>query len=244
MSRENNSLMSSPGTKTYLIVRHAQSANNALPEYQRICDPDLTPIGTLQAQRLASYLKDYPIDRIYCSGFLRSIETAAAISTAKHLPAYVHGQLHEVKGCYSGHIETELRSEPGMGRSEILRRYSHWEIDPLISDLGWNHSRLVETEEQADQRAYTVAQWLIKDANNSQSTTPNFTILVIHADFKVKLLQILYALNANRRNDRRRSWIEESPKNTSITTVKFASDRAIDIADYNCVAHLPIELVT
>lgn len=40
----------------FLLVRHGQSQNNALPDNQRVCDPDLTELGRQQADRTAKYL--------------------------------------------------------------------------------------------------------------------------------------------------------------------------------------------
>lgn len=236
--------MREQGLRTYLIVRHAQSANNALPEYQRVCDPGLTDKGKLQAEHLAKFLSSQPIGQIYCSGFLRSIETAVPITKATGLPAYVHGQLHEVKGCYSGYIEKQLVSEPGLGRSAILERYAHWEIDPTIDDRGWNFNRSVESEEEADTRADGVASWLKEHAAKEQGIAHRLTVLVIHADFKVKLLRSLRMLNREASRSKEEPWNYICPKNTSISKVTFSKDDLVSISDYNAVAHLPRELVT
>ena len=236
--------MSEQGLRTYLIVRHAQSANNALPDHQRVCDPGLTDIGKQQAELLAKFLSSQPIGLIYCSGFLRAIETTVPLTIATGLPAYVHGQLYEVKGCFSGYIESQLVSEPGLGRSAIQERYSHWEIDPTIDDRGWNYNRSVETEEEADARADSVASWLKDHAGKEQAIADSLTVLVIHADFKVKLLRSLRMLNNEASRSSEEPWNDVCPLNTSISKVTFSKDSLVSISDYNSVTHLPKELVT
>lgn len=81
------------------IIRHAQSANNALRDpADRVCDPHLTELGRQQAARLARHLANEPhseqrhgsdpeetsvetiagygIVKLYCSAMHRSLETA------------------------------------------------------------------------------------------------------------------------------------------------------------------------
>ena len=45
------------------LVRHGESANNALPNHQRVADPSLTELGQKQAHNLAAHYSDFgPID--------------------------------------------------------------------------------------------------------------------------------------------------------------------------------------
>ncbi len=219
-------------SSAFLIIRHAQSANNALPEHLRVCDPGLTPLGAQQAERLSVHLAKQPITHLYCSGFLRSIETAAPLANRLNLPVFVHSKLHEVKGCYSGYEPGKLVAEPGMGRSAILAKYAHWTVDEAINDHGWNHGRKVESEDEADVRAAEVAKWMHQLALNK----PNHRLvaLVIHADFKVKLLNelsITYAKSTDR------PWLIEEPRNTSVSIVVFRNGECF-IETYNVVSHL------
>ena len=87
-----------------LLVRHAQSANNALPVHLRVCDPGLTPLGYQQAEATARALTDYPIRTLYCSPFLRSLETTQAVANGTGKNPVIHGDLFEQGGCYSGHV--------------------------------------------------------------------------------------------------------------------------------------------
>jgi broad specificity phosphatase PhoE len=59
-----------------LIMRHGD-------RYSGAHDPELTPIGHEQAQQLARLLADEDITAIYCSPFIRSLQTAAPIAAAR-----------------------------------------------------------------------------------------------------------------------------------------------------------------
>ncbi len=58
-----------------LLIRHAQSANNALPEHLRVEDPALTALGHRQAQALAVWLSTCSVNVLVASPFRRALET-------------------------------------------------------------------------------------------------------------------------------------------------------------------------
>ncbi|MBX3422133.1 MAG: histidine phosphatase family protein [Pirellulaceae bacterium] len=167
-----------------LLIRHAQSANNALPMEQRVCDPGLTPLGYQQAQAIARSLAGYPLRKLYCSPFLRSLETTRLIAEATGLVAEIRSDLFEEGGCYSGYLDHEKRGEQGMGRDELLQRYPEWNVDPRIGQQGW-WGRPFESKSDAQRRALSVRHWL-----ESSIVEPGSHVdaLVIHADFKRLLL--------------------------------------------------------
>jgi len=171
-----------------LLVRHAQSANNSLPEEARVCDPGLTPLGYRQAEALAEQLSSYSIRSLYCSPFLRSLETARMVAQATGLPPTIHNDLFEQGGCYSGYHSGQEKGEPGMGRLELAERYPGWKIDERIAASGW-WGRPYETRAQAGQRASAVRNWLEQHVVTDDS---GLDVLVIHADFKrLMLLEML-----------------------------------------------------
>ncbi len=71
--------------QSILLIRHAQSANNALPESQRVPDPGLTELGKQQAERLTAICSRYKITELYCSPFRRSLDTTRPISNCTGL---------------------------------------------------------------------------------------------------------------------------------------------------------------
>jgi 2,3-bisphosphoglycerate-dependent phosphoglycerate mutase len=174
-----------------LLIRHGQSANNAQPEHLRVADPDLTELGKRQASATAAWLQTLHVDYLYCSPFLRALETARPISESKNMPVHVRADLFEQGGCYSGHEPGAERGEPGLGRSALAARYPGWHLDETISETGW-WGRDYETQQQAEHRAAVVARWLSRQA----SSASGLHVLVIHADFKRLLVEALLGENA------------------------------------------------
>ncbi len=148
-------------TEIYL-VRHGQSANNAFAEHLRVPDPGLTEIGEQQAAALANWFSSHPIDFLYCSPFLRALETVRPLAELTQLPVRVRANLFEVGGCYSGHETGKERGELGMGKNQLQAGYPTWEIDASIGEAGW-WGREYETWDQGRTRAASVAQWLASD---------------------------------------------------------------------------------
>ncbi len=217
-----------------LLIRHAQSANNALPESQRVPDPGLTDLGHRQAQCLAEGIKRYPVSQLYCSPFRRSLETVRPCSETLNLPVTVQSDIYEQGGCYSGHEHGQLRGAPGMNRAELQSGFPGWTICDTIGTHGWNHGREYEAEHEAIRRAERVAHRL---TNLWLHEFPGeLAALVIHADFKRILLIALLG------TDR---WEEHFQPiyNTSITHLERVGHQW-RLAEWNSVAHLTPDLIS
>ena len=215
-----------------LLIRHGQSANNALPEVQRVADPGLTELGILQAQATARCLQQFEITHVYCSPFLRALETARPIAELKQLAVHIRCDIFEQGGCYSGYLEVGRRGEPGMGLSELRRKYPGWHVDPAIGETGW-WGRDYEDWEQARIRAERVAAWILEEL----VPLGGMHVLVIHADFKSLLVAAILA------SSRKPFQIMEPLHNTGISEFCW-SDTSWELQRFNCVAHLAAELVT
>ncbi len=176
-----------------LLIRHAQSANNALPEAQRVCDPGLTPLGHSQADALSDWLSKYRPTELFCSGFRRALDTTRPIAEKLRMRPNVRWDLFEQGGCYVGYLPGKKTAAPGMGKSEIRMSYGEWEIDERVSDQGWYHGFEHETDEHAKERALRVAQWIVNELTKRGIATNELyrPALVIHADFKALLLEAL-----------------------------------------------------
>lgn len=220
--------------KTILLIRHAQSANNALPESERVPDPALTELGLVQAERLAQGLTQYPISELYCSPFKRSLDTTLPAGRLLGIRPTIRADIYEQGGCYSGFEDGKLRGEPGMGRAELQACYPGWDIDEAIGQDGWHANRDYESCEAVQVRASIVASWL------TQSWSPQgkdpMAALVIHADFKRVLLTELL---------QRAEWPDSMQPiwNTGISLVHFDGSQW-HLLEWNSVAHLPTELRT
>ena len=209
-----------------LLIRHAQSLNNAKPEHLRIPDPGLTDLGHEQAKRAASWLARWEVTQLYSSPFLRALQTVAPISRQLGMSVNIRADIFEQGGCYQGHLPGEEKGEPGMTRSEILRHYPAWDVDGEISDEGWWKSRPFETWEQATVRARRVASWL----SATIATQDGCHAIVTHGDFKRILI---YALLDDEIDERRFGPIY----NTSITQFVARDGRWV-LDSYNTTSHL------
>src|SRR5690606_8693205 len=103
--------------------------------------------------------RQWGLDALYCSPFLRSLETARPIAEAARVAARIRADLFEQGGCYSGYEIDKRRGEPGRGRKQLMQEYPGWEIDATIGDHGW-WGREYESVEEAAERAARVARWL------------------------------------------------------------------------------------
>jgi 2,3-bisphosphoglycerate-dependent phosphoglycerate mutase len=220
--------------KTILLIRHAQSANNALPECERVPDPALTALGLVQAERLAQGLAQFPVSELFCSPFRRSLDTALPASRSLRIRPSIRADIYEQGGCYRGFEPGKLLGEPGMGRAELEANYPGWAIDEAIGPHGWNAGREYESCAAVKLRAAGVARWL------SQTWTPTarhaVAALIIHADFKRILLAELLQSD---------QWPDSMQPiwNTGISLLRFAGN-AWQLLEWNSAAHLPPDLRT
>jgi broad specificity phosphatase PhoE len=85
--------------KTVWIARHGHRFDFAYPEWfltaERRYDPALSDEGFVQVQQLANRLKQEPIDHLFCSPFLRAIQTAQPIAQLLDLPLKIEQGLGE-----------------------------------------------------------------------------------------------------------------------------------------------------
>ncbi|HAC89601.1 MAG TPA: hypothetical protein DCF63_03070 [Planctomycetaceae bacterium] len=218
-----------------LLIRHAQSANNAQSPQHRVPDPGLTLVGYQQAKATATALRGYTIRNLYCSPFLRAMETARAISEVLSKPAFVRSDLFEEGGCYSGHLPGMEKGEPGMGRSELCSRYPGWNIDPSIAQSGW-WGRPFESTQEAIQRAGVVRNWL---ENEVATKGDHWDVMITHADFKRLLLLELLGASWGQQHDRQLG----SLSNAGLTMVEYTEGTWI-MHTYNATTHLTGDLLT
>ncbi len=81
------------------LLRHGHRWDFANPEWfetaPRRYDPPLSPLGLAQAQSLADDFGDRQIDYLFCSPFLRAIQTALPIGDRLGLPLQIEAGLGE-----------------------------------------------------------------------------------------------------------------------------------------------------
>lgn len=85
--------------QTLWLVRHAHRLDFLEPEWFETAiyryDPPLSPQGVDRASTLASELSQIPIDRLFSSPFLRSIQTAEPLARLLELPIQLEWGLCE-----------------------------------------------------------------------------------------------------------------------------------------------------
>lgn len=218
---------------TLFLVRHAQSGNNAKPECERVPDPGITEIGVEQSQLLASAMQRIAPTQLYCSPFLRSLQTTHPVAEKLTLPPTVRQDLYEQGGCYQGHVPGELLPVRGKGRSEIAQLYPHWEMDSRIEETGWNNNPCYESREMAIARAQSARTWYETCAEKHEEKA---VAMIIHADFILRMLESFLEIE-----DAERHF--HDPANTSITCLS-KTDKGWKLRYFNSYHHLPNHLVT
>jgi broad specificity phosphatase PhoE len=226
------------------IIRHAQSANNALEDQRhRVAEPHLTEIGYRQAECLAEALagggvpdpklgdEGRPFDRIYVSPMQRALETAAPLARAlPAAPVEVWVDIHECGGMWRDHgPDGGIVGYPGLTAAEIAARFPGYRIPPEVTSSGW-WTRGQEQSQECRARTARVAARL-----RSWAAADERIALVTHGDFTNNLLQALLDASAP-------VWIHMY--NTGISVVDFRPDGSLGLRYTNRVDHLPPELVT
>lgn len=86
-------------SQTVWIARHGNRIDFVNPDWfltaQRRYDPHLSEDGVVQAQELAQRLAQEPIEHIFVSPFLRTVQTAHEIAKVLHLPLKLEPGLSE-----------------------------------------------------------------------------------------------------------------------------------------------------
>lgn len=79
-----------------LLVRHGQSEANTKKYFAGHLDAPLTETGRKQAEKMAAYVRTYPVSVIYASDLSRAFDTALPIGTSLSLPVVPDVRLREI----------------------------------------------------------------------------------------------------------------------------------------------------
>lgn len=221
--------------KTFLLylVRHGESANNALPDAQRVNDPALTKLGMAQAEKLGQRFHQHvasgnEIDLILTSPFLRTMQTIRPTAKALNMHPEIRSQIYEAGGCFDGYRPGELTGQPGMTDREISAQFPEMQIPPDINHEGWYKSQPFETWEQAAQRAELQANQLKQEFIGSGKKV----ICTVHADLIGLMMGVFCKHDLTMANT--------TVSNTSVTLLGFkpdAPDRP-EVVSFNDASHL------
>ncbi len=90
---------------TLLLIRHGESVANADRVFVGHTDVDLSPLGELQAQKTAEFVKEnYKVDKVYASDLKRAYRTGKFVADALGLDVIPDSGLREI---YAGSWECE-----------------------------------------------------------------------------------------------------------------------------------------
>ena len=114
-----------------LLIRHAEPVR--IVEAEGPADPPLADRGREQAERLAAWLHDEPLDDIWSSPMRRAMETAAPVGAAHGLDVVVDDELAEFDREATSYIPYEelkaTRDERFLAMVE--GRFDEYAVDPV-----------------------------------------------------------------------------------------------------------------
>jgi broad specificity phosphatase PhoE len=210
-----------------LLIRHAQSVNNSLPEEQRSDDPGLTEVGHEQSRRLAARLQRWQPERLLTSAFRRTLETTAAVATATGLRPEVVVDLHEQGGCQAGASPEVYEGRPGLTGDEIVSQFGDWVVPDSIDEEGWWKCRRWERPLEAEERARRVAADMVGQFGDLQMKVA----VITHGMFKPILVSALLG-----RPFIGNEWLGDL-NNTSVTQLSLSA-AGVTLESYNDTSHL------
>ena len=210
-----------------LLIRHAQSVNNSLPEEQRTADPGLTELGREQSRRLAVRLEQWQPERLLSSAFRRTMETTRVVAAATGLTPEVWVEIHEQGGCQAGAAPEVYQGQPGLTRSEIVEEFGDWELPDSIDELGWWKCGRWERPDEAEERARGAAALLMSRFADS----PARVAVITHGMFKPILVSALLG-----RPFIGNEWLGDL-YNTSVTQLELSAG-GVRLESYNDTSHL------
>jgi len=167
------------------LVRHGESANNALPEHQRVEDPDLTELGQKQACQLANHYVDLSqIDHVLTSPFRRTLQTTQPLLRNRGMRASVWSGIYEVGGCYSGYEVGNCSGEPGMTDTEIRDEFPEFDIpdDKKLRDQFEGKDNVVFCFIHADFKQLLLQQLVPAQTEYHHGGIPNSSVTNIQFD--------------------------------------------------------------
>ncbi len=117
-------------TTTLLLIRHGETAWNAEHRIQGQLDIPLSPLGILQAARLAECLSNEPIDAVYSSELSRAWLTAAPVAERIGLDLIAEPRLRERSfGFFEGLTLDEIAERHPAEFAQWRARDPAWQLD-------------------------------------------------------------------------------------------------------------------
>ncbi len=214
-------------------------------------DPELTPAGVEQAQRLAHFFGDIippeevdtarrtsiserRVTTLYVSPMLRALCTAAPLATAIGLAPQVWPDIHEHGGLFTGDPRAgEVVNFAGLTRAEMAARFPAYVLPPEVTEEGWwwgGYEHMAQCAERAQRVAQTLRQW-------AEVRGDEVILLVTHGTFMDQLIKALLGAGEQ-------SAFHFSHINTAISRIDFLTEGFVAVRYLNRAPHLPLALYT
>lgn len=238
------------------VIRHAQSANNALytrnnTTIGRSDDPELTDIGREQTRRLAEFIATprhttndnfaarltnahgFHFTHLYCSLMVRSIETGLAIANATGLPLVAWPDWHETGGIFyeDPNNPNHRTGQPGKTAAELTNRFPDLTITNELDPAGWWNRPFEDHPAQIAR-----AERVLADLIARHGYTDHRVAVITHGGFYNRFLQAVLKFNPDQR-----TWF--TLVNCGITRIDFDEDDTM-LFYQNRHEHLSPELLT
>lgn len=98
--------------KNIYLIRHGEIESAGEKRYIGIKDVNLSLNGINQAVKLRDFFSCVPIDKIYCSELIRSVETAKIINENRNIQIFKDNQLREMNmGSWEGKTFKEIKAK-------------------------------------------------------------------------------------------------------------------------------------
>lgn len=204
---------------TILLIRHGETAWNAVRRLQGHIDIGLNEEGQRQAAALATALADVALDAVVASDLQRAAQTAAAVAVRHGLPVQTDALLRErCYGVFEGMLYTDIAEQ-------YPQEYALWQardIDAVMPD----GARAAESFRRFYQRSVdAIAYWAERHAGQ--------TIAVIaHGG----VLECAYRQAVGMSLDSPRDF---QVKNAGINRFTYAAGK-LALASWGEVAHLGV----
>lgn len=249
------------------VVRHAQSANNALSvpslmNPDRDSDPTLTETGFKQAAALGKFVGErfgdgavadgsipgkHQIKKLLVSPMRRCMLTATPMSAKLGVPITVRADMHEHGGCFDGSPGSVggVVGRPGLTKAQLEREFPGCVVPVELIKGWWSEQSGCETVPQAQARVLQVKQWLWEMADGWKEKD-GAVCLVVHGMFIDILLKAMSGVNLTSGKQQ----VVFCSQNACVHVLELNSGspqnlgRVCGIQRFNGVDHLPISIQT
>ena len=242
------------------LIRHAESANNALYSSQsdfsqRSPDPEITEVGHRQSALLAAHLADpageprhhpfsangsrrYDLTHLYCSLMTRAMLTAGYVAEACAIPAQAHPEMYERGGIYQFDEAGHAIGQPGPDATYFRKRFPGHVLPAGLKAHGW-YDRPAESDDQFIDRVRKVLAEIRQRHENSEDVVA----LVVHGDFIDQFINELMGVQRKALNYEYHWEANWASHNTAIARIDFVNG-SHSVVYLNRLEHLPVELIT